>query len=445
MEAFFIIVALIIAFTGLTMLFWGLGQRFLSRQKKKGALRKIITGILLGAATITLINFYWAITSTSLEGISIKDVAIYGAATAALLVISFLLMRSMYLPWSRAHNESLKQEEAAQAEAARKTNVLKFYEECLAAGVQTLENEGKRQKANLIAAKYFKTFDLEEIFAEGKTLHEEKILREKNAARAKAEAEDRKAHAELTKYADLRGREKTIRMLDGKLKDATATVNKYRTILNNLQNGIGTSAEREKSWGIAGGIAEALAGPAAGVAAALDVQNENAEIRQRNEARTKADIAYYHKISTAFYPEIKKHERIMEDATKKLEKAQTMLIREETPEACFARIHFSREEVTISDGGSALVKVFAQTDPFTIFEDTLAVVDGTITAHILHENQEVGQAILVIPECGIASGYKAHKRGVWLSGMALFCCDADKAYTVTFSPRDLWAAEDITV
>lgn len=445
MEAFVIIVSLIIAFTGLTMLFWGLGQHFLSKQKKKGAVRKIITGILLGAATIALINFYWAITDTSLDGINITDVTIYGGATAVLLVIAFLLMRSMYLPWRRAHNEKIKQEEAAQAEAARKTNIIKFYEECLAAGVQTLEKEGQQQKANLIAAKYFKTFNLEEIFAEGRTLHEENVLREQNAAQANAEAEDRKMHAELTKYADLRGREKTIKMLDGKLKDATATVNKYRTILKNIENGIGTSAEREKSWGVAGGIAEALAGPAAGVAVAMDVQNENAKIRQRNEARTKADIAYYHKISTAFFPEIKKHEQIMEDCKKKLEKVQTMLIREENPEDCFARIQFSREEVTISDGGSAMVKVFAQTDPFTIFEDTLAVVDGSITAHILHENQEVGQAILVIPECGIASGYKAHKRGVWLNGMALFCCDADKAYTVTFSSRDLWAAEDITV
>ena len=425
------------------MLFWGLGQQFLS--KKKGAVRKIITGILLGVATIALINFYRAITDTYLEGINITDAAIYGAVAAILFVIAFLLMRSIYIPWRNANREEIKQKEALQAEASRKMNIIKFYEECLAAGVQTLEKEGQQQKANLIATKYFKTFNLEEIFAEGRTLHEEKILAEENAARAKAEDEDRKTHAELTRYANLREREKTIKMLDAKLKDATATVDEYRTILKNIEKGIGTSAEHEKSWGIAGGIAEALAGPAAGVAAAMDIQSENAKIRERNEAKTKADIAYYHKISTAFSPEIKKYEQIIEDAAKKLEKAQTMLIREETPEDCFARIQFSCEEVAVSDSGSAMVKVFAQTDPFTIFEDTLAVVDGSITAHILYENQEVGQAILVIPECGIASGYKAHKRGVWLNGMALFCCEADKAYTVSFSPRDLWAAEDITV
>lgn len=434
MEALFIIVALIMAFTGLAMLFWGLGQRFLSKQKKKGAVCKIITGILLGAATITLINFYWAITSTSLEGINITDVAIYGAATAVLLVMAFLLMRTMYLPWRRANNERMKQEEATRAEAARIQLVEKFYEECISAGIETLHSESKRQKACLIAQKYYKEFDIDALMEEGKRIREEKLEKDVAATRKAVEDSERKAHSNLVKYANLRGRDKYLRMLDDERRECAAKLNMLEEKINGPVKNADAFMKKEKSWGLAGGIAEGIAGPAAGVAAAIGVQKENANIRQQNEDMAHALGALRFQLRLTYGPEISRLESKLDELKKAYEDGRTLLVEEGSPDTYFRYLKFSPAEVVVSETGTATVNTTVSTEPFDILGDTPAVVDGVVTAHILDGNKEVGQAVMVLPLAGTICSTK-------LTGMALFCCEPEKKYHVSFAPKDLWGIE----
>ena len=70
-------------------------------------------------------------------------------------------------------------------------------------------NEGKLEKAALIARKYFTDFNLDALFGEAKRLEDARA----NAARVAGENEERKVLEEFVKYANLHGREKTLTML----------------------------------------------------------------------------------------------------------------------------------------------------------------------------------------------------------------------------------------
>ena len=53
-------------------------------------------------------------------------------------------------------------------------------------------------------------------------------------------------------------------------------------IMHNANSLYSMSAGREKDWAIHGGIADAIAGPAAGIAIAADIQQKNAQTRAAN-------------------------------------------------------------------------------------------------------------------------------------------------------------------
>lgn len=108
---------------------------------------------------------------------------------------------------------------------------------------------------------------------------------------------ERKKQAEQKRQAELIGAEKYIDAYERQVKFAKLMVEGWEIASkNNLQN---THAQAQtSSWAIRGGIADGIAGPAAGVAVALDVQRQNAEAEARAAAtREEAvnQISYYSK------------------------------------------------------------------------------------------------------------------------------------------------------
>ena len=108
---------------------------------------------------------------------------------------------------------------------------------------------------------------------------------------------ERKKQAEQKRQAELIGAEKYIDAYERQVKFAKLMVEGWEIASkNNLQN---THAQAQtSSWAIHGGIADGIAGPAAGVAVALDVQRQNAEAEARAAAtREEAvnQISYYSK------------------------------------------------------------------------------------------------------------------------------------------------------
>lgn len=87
------------------------------------------------------------------------------------------------------------------------------------------------------------------------------------------------------KYEGLIGREKRIAMLTA---EREALLQKADTLKNGAKAVMSASQQKEKDWAVHGGIANGIAGPAAGVATAINIQAQNAQIRAQNKANLQA-------------------------------------------------------------------------------------------------------------------------------------------------------------
>ena len=301
------------------------------------------------------------------------------------------------------------------------------YDECTSAKAVAPLNVVTREKATLIANKYFKDYDLDAIMAEGKRIQRIKLEAElKNKKTAEQAAQD-----ELLRYVKFHGREKPMAMYDDLYRDVQKElgilIDRYNTIAGNSDKML----KKEKSWGLAGGIAEAIAGPAVGVAAAIDVQKQNASAREFNEkwsTMTANSLGYLEK-------EIQGKEQRANYLINCYKKAQTLLVDDKNQEECFRQITFEQPTITVSDTGTATVEVHVVAKTYKIYDDRTARIDGSIAAYIFDGETKLGQAIMVLPKDGI--GF----RGCKLKGMALFCCEQGKQYRIEFAPHDLWAIE----
>lgn len=314
-----------------------------------------------------------------------------------------------------------------ESELVKKLNT--FYQECTAGNAIPPMNEGKLEKANLIAKRYFTDYNLDALFGEAKRLEDVRA----NAARVAGENEERKAQEELIKYANLHGREKTLTMLKDQYAVHHKELEKLYSQMEANAKLHGLQWKKEKSWGLAGGIAEGIAGPAAGLAAAIDVQNYNAEAREHNAKITERAGT----IAAFLQGKISQKEGHLKHLQTLYEKTETLLVRDQNRSVCFKKLTFDEPKITISQWGTATIEVGVEAKSYTIYDDRPANIDGTIIAHLYDGETEVGQAEMVFPLHGSGSG-----KGK-LKGMALTCCEQGKTYRVEFSAKDLWAIEKL--
>ena len=330
----------------------------------------------------------------------------------------------------RYFNSMRRSDYWADSLVARKARAC--YEECRKANALPPFTTATRQKATLIAGNYFKDFDLEPILEEGERL----VNAEQYAKKLEKQNQEREKQKELVKYGNLHGREKNLAILADKYRIAKQKMDECEDALRTLQNNGGSLFQKESSWSVAGGIADALAGPAAGVATAIDVQKKNADIRAYNKSVASnlgIALAYSEREFNRWKWDVNVYNNLYT-------KAKTLLIDEDmSKESCFKKLKFDKLDIGISDVGTAEISVHINVDPFTIFDDREAVIDGSLIAHIFDGDTKVGEALMVFPYYD----YGMRRKGCDVSGMALFCCQKDKKYRVEFSPNDLWAIESL--
>lgn len=74
-----------------------------------------------------------------------------------------------------------------------------------------------------------------------------------------------------------------IRELQQEKRQLQAELDKTSKDMETIVRGTYALQQNEKDWAVHGGIASGIAGPIAGIATAMNVQNENAQIRAYNE------------------------------------------------------------------------------------------------------------------------------------------------------------------
>lgn len=324
---------------------------------------------------------------------------------------------------------AVKKEVQIRAAEMEEDKKIAFYDECKKNGIEECESEKEIQKATLIAQKYKMQYsDVSILFYEAKASLEKDIANKKEAEFNTKKDEERKQYNELNKYSNYKGRDKRIAMLSDEMVDALKSA---ETLRAGAQAIMSASQQKEHDWVIHGGIASGIAGPAAGLAAAADIQAKNAQIRAQNEANAKM----FAPIMMTSYNGAAEHDRHASSLQEEIETTKIKLVSNDDAKTCLSKISFSNTKVEISETGTCTVTTLAELEkPMIIFDDVEAIIDGTIIANIYDGKALVDTALLVLPKYGVKGATK-------LKGMCLYCGTKGKHYTVKYAATNLWAME----
>lgn len=312
---------------------------------------------------------------------------------------------------------------------------IQLYRDCCKANADDLSVESKREKAALIMTQYFTNANIDTILNEGKRAYYAEMEAKEKKELEKISATEKRTQRELERYKRYHGRDKLLAILSDERHQCQKKLDELdRTSDFLLNSGRYVSEPKETSWGIVGGIAEGIAGPAAGVAAAMEVQRQNAKNKAVWEAQVRAQTEVGVNAMLKLAPQIKDLEARLEKLQQRYTKAETLLVKDDEPDVYFSTLEIGEPNINISRTGTITVKVAVVGQPFAIYDDRPATVDGSLTAHIFDGRKEIAQATLVFPERG--AEYKTT-----LTGMALFCGKEGTQYCVKLSPNDLWAIE----
>lgn len=291
-----------------------------------------------------------------------------------------------------------------------------FYNECVKNGIKECKSEKEIQKVTLIAQKHKMQYsDVSILFYEAKASLDKDTANKKEAALNAKKDEERSEYNELNKYSGLNGRDKRIAILSAERADA---LERAKTLRAGAQAIMSASQQKEHDWAIHGGIASGIAGPAAGLAAAADIQAKNAQIRAQNEANAKA----FAPIMMTSYNGAADYDRRARALQEEIETTKIKLVSNEDAKTCLSKISFSNTKVEVSETGTCTVTTSAKlTTPMIIFDDVDAIIDGTIIAKIYDGKTLVGTASLVLPKYGVKGETK-------LKGICLYCGTKGKTW-----------------
>lgn len=330
--------------------------------------------------------------------------------------------------------EEKKQAEIAAEEAKATEAKRKFYQDCRAANIYEIDTEEKRQKAILLARRYgLETSNVDELYREAAQMVMGMEEAERQRKFEERKQEEKTKYAELTQYAEFVGRDKRLKMLTDMQLEYVGKLQKLGALGGRVQSIANASMQREKDWAVHGGIASGIAGGAAGLATAMDIQAQNAQIRANNEAIGRASAMFALKVAE----QKSSYERIIERYEKDIQEAETKLVSGLSAEELMPMLSVKVSDVQISDTGAFTVKAeIAKQGTIKAFEDlqSEAVIDGTISADFYQNGSKVGSALLVLPTYGIGS--PATVEGICLSGAV-----ENVPYKVRFTPYHLWAME----
>lgn len=347
-----------------------------------------------------------------------------------------------------------------------------FAKTCIERGITDLNTTALREKAKLIAKQkqldcYEDTEALQQIIndyieAENARKDAEDRERRREICKTKKEKEQSEKKS-LEKYADDVGRDKPVHYYNDRIAETQTIIDTRESAMHSgddirkVYRALSSSVEPVKSppkqdWAIAGGIASALAGPAAGLAVAADIQRKNAESRvdpvEALENAAKAREVY----NTAGNRLAKK---ILDDCGVSAEEYRAAIKKKadliQTKEKCevllvddtidqyqlLGLLNPSVKSTQISESGSVHVSVRIKGKHYRIFEDVPAVIDGSFRALLWNKKGDCcGTAALVLPVDGAKSDMVLN---AWFTQPK----SQDDHYKVEFTAPNLWMVESL--
>ena len=306
----------------------------------------------------------------------------------------------------------------------------KFYNLCKnQAKLTSMDNEYSLIKAKRIAEKYmekdlidpsyyepyFTSEKLKFYFEKGKILAEEKA--QKNLQRKEGEKhlvikgnptkEEKTFLDRAAVLSSLYGNKKRKAMLANLISDYDVKINELKKgeeALKILGTAFLAQQQKETSWSIMGGIADGIAGPAAGLAVAAETMANNRKIQEHNTSMRNAAMAIMSgapKLSGNRYALEIEQEKINQQITKADNKISLT-----NPDATAIWEKLQIKDVTITKTSS---KILAATMTVSLKEsleldvpdNVRMVIDGIVKGRIFVDNIFVGDVLFPLPIYGI--------------------------------------------
>ena len=306
----------------------------------------------------------------------------------------------------------------------------RFFVECVLSSCDDFSLEKNVARAQLLANKYKLSYPngIQALYRDARTAHEAVSGKVHSDDLESLREKEREVYADLNRYANYVGKEKKVAMLTDRMKELRA---KAKSLDDGAEMLIRSTTQKEQSWSVWGGIADGLAGPAAGVATALDIQNQNAQIRARNEANRQAAMPAFMAVTNSASRNRANADAIEKEIALLQEKLMTQPPRGEV----LSMLNVIDPTVEVSKTGAFRVTATVEAkQPLYLYGDVPAVADGTILAQVYEDGVKIGSANMVLPVNGVSQ--KASIAGICLSG-----AHPGKKHTVEFTEKNLWLLE----
>lgn len=182
--------------------------------------------------------------------------------------------------------------------------------------------------------------------------------------------------------------------------------------------------EKEKDWAVLGGIADGIAGPAAGIMAAANAMQDNAKIRADNAARREWGARQNARFQD-FASEIEKESPSVLSMAELQKKYEANLSWAPSTLFSFIKLNDTKTEVDALTGAVTVSTSWSQ-------DDKSICIDGSFRAKLYtNDGKCAGCAYLVLPKTGTAR-FKGQLSGICVSPKP------SASYTVEIEPANLW-------
>lgn len=383
----------------------------------------------------------------------------------------------------RAEAEKKRIEEAKEQERIAQINLLmkegkwtfpaeKFYQLCDNGHATDLNNEFGFRKARLIAeqlikeysadidlencGEYLKKESLEDYLKKGMSLADESAARARKAEERKIQAQKQPRsvvptpqESECIKKASalikLYGCDKRISILTDSLNDYIA---KVQSMSENIDRAIGlvdvpkSLQKKEQDWAITGGIADGLAGPAAGVIAAANTVAKNQKIREHNAQMQNLSVQLRAEVSRMM-AHCSELERERDKISKALDEARRKVVLSK-PDATEIWKNINIVKTTVKKSSSGVLSATApislrNTLNLDVPDNVQMVVDGVLKAEVWFEDKYVDAMYFPLPLYGVSCNTSEIYT---LEGMCGRSVEYNGEYTLKFGDeQNLWVME----
>ncbi len=376
---------------------------------------------------------------------------------------------------AKVEAEQKRQADLEAAEAERQALILRvkngqyafpekeLYAKCRKAGITSTEDSFSQKKIAALMLQHFQQINVPadccgSYLAQANSIFERYYdAEQKQIARQKEEDkhpktgkltddDDEYLHNLMIRGQNCTGIEKRRKMLTVELERHKMRLEEAR---RKIDEGVSSSMairdsariEKKADWAVAGGLASAVGGIGAGIAAAMNVQAKNAEIDARNArnidtARRLADSvssAYY-----GYYNIIDWETKEIAECKKELQEASAKVVMDEIPtQELYAALEIKGSVNPHETDTGFFISIKNSYVP-DVPSNVKMVTDGTLKVRLLcDEGTLIDELIVPLPSLGIPCGSSESFKGA----TAKYMHGEHKRFRMEFAPDKLWLIE----